>query len=89
MIENSDILSLNYYKSGQPFSGSFRGMRYRIEKLKDESLLKVSVWPEPFSYEKTDEELKKAESFDFSEDGKAEAVAWLNRIYEQEDWSGK
>jgi len=31
-IKDSDILSLGYYKHGQPFSGSYRGMRYRIEK---------------------------------------------------------
>ena len=89
MIENSDILSLNYYNYKQPFSGSFRGMRYRIEKDKEENSLKVSVWPEPFSYEKTDEKLIRKESFEFSEEGKESAVAWLNKVHEQEDWDRK
>ena len=36
MIEEKDILSLNYYRYNQPFSGSFQGMRYRIIRVPDQ-----------------------------------------------------
>ena len=57
MITSDDILSLNFYNYGNPFTGSYQGMRYRIIKqkeakdeegniLKEEGLLAV-IWPEP------------------------------------------
>ena len=69
MITSDDILSLNFYNYGNPFTGSYQGMRYRIIKqkeakdeegniLKEEGLLAV-IWPEPFAYEKTQDALKK------------------------------
>ena len=56
MITSDDILSLNFYNYGNPFTGSYQGMRYRIIKqkeakdeegniLKEEGLLAV-IWPE-------------------------------------------
>ena len=68
MITSDDILSLNFYNYGNPFTGSYQGMRYRIIKqkeakdeegniLKEEGLLAV-IWPEPFAYEKTQDALK-------------------------------
>jgi len=96
MIENSDILSLGYYNYGQPFSGSCRGMRYRLEKLNEEkdeegavtrqAGLRAVVWPEPFSFENTDASLMEEKIFEFSEEGKQQAVDWLNGRYEQGGW---
>ena len=67
MITSDDILSLNFYNYGNPFTGSYQGMRYRIVKqketkdeegrtIKEEGLL-AAIWPEPFAYEKTADEL--------------------------------
>ena len=61
MITSDDILSLNFYNYGNPFTGSYQGMRYRIVKqketkdeegrtIKEEGLL-AAIWPEPFAYE--------------------------------------
>ena len=70
-------------------------MRYRIEKQaeKDEkgkdigpAALRASVWPEPFSYVNTEEDQKTVKEFPFTEEGKAEAVAWLNEQYESRAW---
>jgi hypothetical protein len=93
MITNEDILSLNYYNYGNPFTGSFRGMRYRIIKQKEtrneegaivtEGGLLVTVWPEPFAFDKTDESLKVSRLFPFDEEGKSQAVAWLNEEHER------
>ena len=35
MITSDDILSLNFYNYGNPFTGSYQGMRYRIIKQKE------------------------------------------------------
>ena len=80
MITSDDILSLNFYNYGNPFTGSYQGMRYRIIKqkeakdeegniLKEEGLLAV-IWPEPFAYEKTADDLKTTQLFPFSEEGR-------------------
>ena len=95
MIKESDILSLNYYNYGQPFSGSCQGMRYRLIKREQEQqedgtvippVLHVTVWPEPFSFENTDRALMKEKDFEFSGEGKEAAVAWLNDMYGQGGW---
>lgn len=43
---------LHYFKSGNPYTGSFRGLNYMLEPLKDketgEETLKISVWYGPF-----------------------------------------
>ena len=88
-----DILSLNFYNYGNPFTGSYQGMRYRIIKqkeakdeegniLKEEGLLAV-IWPEPFAYEKTQDALKTTQLFPFSEEGKAQVIEWLNASWEE------
>ena len=93
MITSDDILSLNFYNYGNPFTGSYQGMRYRIIKqkeakdeegniLKEEGLLEV-IWPEPFAYEKTQDALKTTQLFPFSEEGKAQVIEWLNASWEE------
>lgn len=96
MISNEDILSLNFYNYGNPFTGSYKGMRYRIIKQKEAKNdegevmqplgLLVVLWPEPFSFEKTEDALKQSRLFPFSEEGKEQAVAWMNEVYEAGDW---
>ena len=87
-IESKDLLSFNYYTYGEPFSGSFKGMRYRLQKKSDgqDAVLETVIWPEPFSEEKTDDGLKIKKTFDFTEDGKEDAVCWLNEMYESKNW---
>ena len=38
----------------------------------------ATVWPEPFSYENTDDEKKLTKEFPFSEEGIVSGVEWLN-----------
>ena len=92
MIRNEDILSLNYYTYGQPFTGSDTGMRYRVimqkeEKSEDGTVIKekgliACVWPEPFSFEKTADEQKITKLFPFTEEGKEQAAAWMNEMHD-------
>lgn len=96
MISSDDILSLNFYNYGNPFTGSYQGMRYRIIKQKEskdeegqiqkEEGLLTTIWPEPYAYEKTADELKTTKLFPFSEEGKEQVLEWLNTSWEQGDW---
>lgn len=80
-MKRSDLLSLEYYKF-QPFSGSESGLRYRVEKYQESEdsnkQLKVTLWPEPFSFENTPDDKKTSQLFDFSEDGLVECADWIN-----------
>ncbi|MBP9996200.1 MAG: GNAT family acetyltransferase [Lachnospiraceae bacterium] len=77
MIDSATV-SLNFIKK-EVFTGSYSGMRYRLEKCNDN--IKAWVWPEPYNFIKTEESLKTSEEFPLTMEGKEEAVAWLNEQY--------
>ena len=77
MIEKKDLLSLEFYKKS-PFTGSFKKMRYRIEKSADNESLVAITYPQPFCFDKTDDSLKTSKSFPFSDEGLSEVCDWLN-----------
>lgn len=99
-IENKASYGLSYYEHGQAYLGSHRGMRFRIARdpmddvalmsddKKGEANFEVTIWPEPYCYEKTEEDKKTTKSFPFSVEGKEALVAWLNQQYEEryEEW---
>lgn len=92
MVEKKSVLSFNYYTYGQAFTGSDAGKRYRLIKAEREekkeveegkesekrTVLQVSVWKEPFCYEKTPSEEIIEQDFDFSEEGLSLAVDYIN-----------
>lgn len=81
MISTEDILSLEFLKKADCYTGCKEGLRYRLKKLQKEdgTVLQAAVWPEPYNFRKTPEEEKSYEEFDFSEDGIGDAVRWLNQ----------
>lgn len=87
MITTEDILNLNFYKK-ERFTGSYLGMRYRIQKDKDgdgddsTDCLKVYAWPGPYIFDVTPDEQKVSASFPFSDEGRKQVVDWLNDLYE-------
>lgn len=85
MIQRDDILSMEYLKKTE-YTGGYRGMRYRLEGVSDEDgkKLQVTVWPEPFNFFTTPQELKTKECFSFDEDGVVDAIAWMNDRYFEE-----
>lgn len=86
-IDSKEVFSFNYYTYKEPFTGSFNGMRYRISREENEDgqpYFEVVTWPEPYCEDKTADELKKTAEFEFSEDGKEEAVEYLNDVWERE-----
>lgn len=88
MIDRSQILSFSHYKKGKAYTGSQKGMRYRIQKkdADDETKFFVWVWPEPFSFEKTDKEQLTETQFPFSEEGYEQVMAFLNSQYDSREW---
>lgn len=88
MIESSQILSFNHYKKGKAYTGSRKGMRYRIQKRDTDTGMKffVHVWPEPFCYEKTEKEQMTEAEFEFSEEGYEQVLSYLNNRYEEGVW---
>ena len=79
MIERKDVMPVNFIKK-ENFTGSYKGMRYRMEKGEQEekTVLTVTAWQEPYGYMATPDEQKIKENFEFSEEGIVEGVAWLN-----------
>lgn len=84
MLKREDVLSLGYLKKAV-FRGSYRGMRFQMQKeaKEEETILKVYAWPEPFTFDKTAEELKVSQEFPFTNDGLEQSVDWLNQIHGQ------
>ena len=93
MIELHGQISMAFLKKSR-FTGSYQGMRYLLQKAertkeqgsqeqedKTETVLEAGIGPEPFHYEKTEEEKKHKKDFPFHEDGLWEAVGWLNEEF--------
>lgn len=78
-------MPINYYKK-EPFTGSFKGMRYMIRKHEenDETKLEVIEWPQPFCFEKTAEDKKVHALFSFDENGILAGVDWLNEKWRED-----
>lgn len=90
MLELKDFMPINFLKK-EKFTGSFNGMRFRMEKLEregEETALAVTAWPEPFSFDATEEKEKERKLFSFDADGIAQGVDWLNERYgsQEERW---
>lgn len=49
------------------------------EKCATRTVLKVTIWPGPFSYDKTPEEKMSSENFEFSEDALDEICEWISK----------
>lgn len=88
MISKEKFMPLDFFKK-EPFSGSWQGMRYRVEKWEKkqgdetETVLRATVWPEPLCYEAAVEEQMERKELPFTEDGVLAAVDWLNEQYER------
>lgn len=84
MIEKEKILSLEFYNYKGIFTGSQKGMRYRIEKITidDNPFFSVDIWPEPYNYDVTPKSDMLHKDFPFSEEGKLLVVEWLNQTYD-------
>lgn len=82
MIDYETILSLAFLKKSR-FTGSNRGMRYCVKRVErdDISMLEASVCPGPFSVDKTRPDLFVRKEFPFTDEGRRQAVDWMNEEY--------
>ena len=69
--------------AGDGFSGSYKGMRFFM-KTYDKENITVYVYPEPYSFEHTKEELKETITFPYTEEGVDQSINWLNEKYEKD-----
>ena len=92
----------SFYNKKAVLKASFQGMRYQVEQAQTEGgsseasdeekeperVLRVTVWPEPFCFEKTSEERKTVQDFPYSEEGLDQVYDWLCQVYDQrkEEW---
>ena len=86
MIEDGDILPLNFFNYGGIFSGSQVNMRYKIRRKgggDDPYVLETLVWPGPYDERDTKEELIQKTEFPCTEEGRTQAISWLNEMYEK------
>ncbi len=84
MLNSKDLFHIPYYNKS-PFSGSIRGMRYYIKKEETDSGTVFMVWvfPGPFCFEKTADDLKYSKTFDYAEESLPKIADWLNLQYEE------
>lgn len=99
-ILQHDLFPFTHYEYGEAYYGSYRGMRYRIarEPLKNvrydppeerkNGKLVVSIWKEPFAYNKTPADQIHHTEFDFTEEAFLKIADFLNQYWEQhrQDW---
>ena len=94
-----------YYESNTGYSGSYKGMRYRIstnwgeqgleinlfdkkkaDEYLDRTILVISCFPEPFSYDYTRKnryEVISTIELPFTDEGLEEARQWINNKYDE------
>lgn len=90
---------LHYFKSKNEYSGAHFGMRYHFKPAKrkltkedgteeEQSYLLGVIWPDPWAEEKTDPALRIEREFPFSDEGLAQAAAWLAETFaaDEERW---
>lgn len=77
-VKKETFVPMAFFKK-EAYTGSFKGMRYRIKK--EEDAFEAVVYPEPYCYEATPEEKKTRATFPFTEEGRSSIVDWLNDQY--------
>lgn len=98
MITYDEILNLNYYKK-TTYTGWLGGMRFKIKRETPEGsdgeaaepIFRVWIWAGPYIFDKTPAEKKYTAQFPFSEDGKKQAVDWINEQYQarMDEWPAR
>lgn len=89
MVKEQDILNFNFFAYKGIFTGSSKDFRYRMKKdtvkkgEDEETVLRAWCWKGLYCFDKTPEEIIQVKDFSFDEEGRKQAIAWLNEM-EQE-----
>ena len=87
---------LHYFKCKNIYSGNEAGLRYRLtpgkrsvpdpdggeSAVKEESILTLDYWPDPWTLEKTDPALRVQEVFPLSDEGRTAAARCLQQVFD-------
>ena len=84
---------LHYFKCKNEYSGCHSGMRYLFTPGKkkvtaedgtetEQSILTVTIWPDPWALDKTDPALRQVAVYPLNEEGRQAAIESLAVIYE-------
>lgn len=85
MLDRENFININLLKK-DTFTGSLNGIRYRLKKEVSEgdepvTSLLVTIWPQPYNFASTDDNLKISKQFNFTSEAIKEAADWLNQSY--------
>ncbi len=82
MLKSSDLYHLAFYQKSN-YTGSIDGMRYYIGKdaAAEPPVFRVWIFPGPFCFEKTADDVKESKTFPFTEDSIPLIASWLNTQY--------
>ena len=83
MITYDEVLNLNYYKKTS-YTGWMESMRFLIKREAPEegdAIFHVWIWPGPFIFSIVPDDKKIDATFPFSDEGKRQAVDWINEQY--------
>lgn len=85
MIDENIIMPFNFFKYGGAYSGEHKGMKYLIKRNgeKPDFIFNVSVWQGPYASGVIDKELITEREFEFSEEGRDQAIEWLKQQYDE------
>lgn len=86
---------LHYFKCKNAYSGNEYGLRYRLTPgkrsvpdpnggegaQKEESILTLDYWPDPWTLEMTDPALRRQEIFPLNDDGRRAAAQCLEQAF--------
>ena len=81
MIDKTFIPVMGLKK--EPYSGCHGGMRYYFQADEEKVNFTVTVYPEPWSFDKTPDEDKETSTWPISEEGMDGAIDWLKKKYEE------
>lgn len=94
-VKVKDLFSITHFEYGEPYYGSFDGMRFRVAREPMENVhfipvdkrghatLHAQAWPEPFGYAAADPDTMLSHDADFTQEGLEQTVAWLNEVHDQ------
>lgn len=93
MLTYDEVLNLNYYKKTS-YTGWMSPVRFLIKQEKPEEgepFFHAWVWPGPYIFDLTDDNLKLDTTAPFTEEGKRQIVDWINEQYNlyKDEWSTK
>lgn len=79
MITAEDILNMNFIK--RKIYRKLQGHALPCKKEKDDAendIFRATVWPGPYNFSTTPDDQKISATFPFTEEGRQQAVDWMN-----------